>query len=199
MKTMKLFGLIISSAVALMALTSSASATILTSPEGTQIPVGTTFEGLNTGAVLGTNATGTVECKKSTIKGSVSNAGSATTTVGISLSALTFSECNATVTVLKTGSLEIHAGEGGNGTVTGSGQEVTTESSGFHCIFATNNTNWNLIDAPSPTEPRHNLLTVTIPFTRTGGRSGAFCGSSSLWHFTSTIQSWGIFTYISVS
>lgn len=190
MKKMKIFGLVVVTAVSLMALATSASATILTSPEGSQIPSGSTFQAVNTGTVSLTPPFGAIECKSLTLKGSISNAGSSTTTVGATVSTLTFGECNATVTVLKTGSLEIHTFEGsadGNGTVTGSGQEITVEFIGTHCIFATNNTDLGKYDKPTASEPQHNLLTLTGKLPRIGGRSGAFCGSEAVLHLTATV------------
>ena len=121
---------------------------------------------------------GEISCEESKLEGKTTNQGGPTETVKGTIEALTFTNCNATVTVLKKGTLEIHtSGEGANnnGTLTSSGAEVTV-SFGFHCIFSTNNTSIGTLTGGSPA-----TLDIEAEIPRTGGTSGAFCGSSAEW------------------
>lgn len=189
MKFVKLLGFLVVVVFALMGPANSASATVLTSPTGGVVAAGATFHAVNVTTARLTAPVGEIECTNSTIKGTTSNTGSAVETVKANVSSFFFSGCNATVTVLKLGSLEIHtSGEaGGGGTVTGSGQELTILFSGFHCVFGTNNTHLGKYDNPTPSEPQHNMLTLTGKLPRIGGTSGVFCGSESVMHLTSTV------------
>ena len=126
---------------------------------------------------------GDIECKESAVEGTTSNTGSPTETVSGGITKLTFTTCNAIVTVLAKGSLEIHTREtngNGNGTLTSSGSEVTVEFAGFHCIFKTSSTDIGTLTGSTATGGNATLdIEATIP--RTGGRSGAFCGSTAQW------------------
>jgi hypothetical protein len=126
---------------------------------------------------------GTIECKKSSVSGKTTNTGGSSETVSTSIESLSFTECNATVTVLAKGTLEIHTAEttaNGNGTLTSNGTEVTVEFIGTHCIFKTSNTDIGTLTGSGTTEANATLdIAATIP--RTGGRSGAFCGSTAAW------------------
>ena len=175
MKLVKMLGLAAIAAAALMAFAGSASATILTSPSGTQ------YSGEIAASLKScTKATmksfiGEVACEKSTFGGKVESQG-AETTASTRVSSLTLTSCDCVVAVLRNGSFEIHtdsASANGNGTVTGNGQEFTMECEGFHCIFTTSNT-----DLGTLTGGTSGVLTVNATIPRTGGRSGAFCGSS---------------------
>jgi hypothetical protein len=93
---------------------------------------------------------------------------------------MSFRGCNGEGAIPKTGSLEFHtegASANGNGTLTSSGTEITIELSGLHCIFATSNTDIGKVTGGSPAK----LVAVSAAIPRTGGRSGAFCGSSVSW------------------
>jgi len=99
------------------------------------------------GAKFHASAEGTVEisgtiviCKKSTLEGEVKSPGSAAATVVIPLSQFTLEECfSNTISVLKPGTLELHATGKANGTMTLSGVEITLLSHFFggtiHCIY----------------------------------------------------------------
>ena len=90
-----------------------------------------------------------VTCKKSTMKGTTENEGSATTTVVGKFAALTFEECtnpalggNCTVTAVKNGTFEVHwIADTFNGTLTSNGMEITTLCKTLfgeiHCLYAT--------------------------------------------------------------
>lgn len=187
MKYLKILGLAAIAAAALMAFAGSASATTLTSPANTQYSG--SISSVNEKTVILHPPFGDIECKKSTVEGSITNAGGAESTVSGnikeegSVHGLTFSECNATVTVIKSGSLEVHTQEANNnhnGTVTSTGTEVTVELLGTHCIFATSGTDIGTLTGSSNTGSNATFdISATIP--RTEGRSGAFCGTSAQW------------------
>jgi len=185
MKYVKMLGLAALAAAALMAFAGSASATTLTSPSGTQYS-GTIAATLSSAsATLKSSFIGEVVCKKSTVEGKVESQGAEVTAKG-NLSSLTFTECNGTVTVLKAGSLEVHTeGEkaNGNGTLTSSGAEVTVELAGLHCIFTTSNTDVGKVTGGTTA----TLTAASQAIPRTGGRSGAFCGSSATWNATYSV------------
>jgi len=185
MKYIKMLGLAAVAAAALMAFVGAgtASATQLTGAGGAVLGVGTEIKAENEGKVILDPPFGAIECSVSNVAGSVTNAGSSTTTVSGSIATLTFSSCNATVTVLKKGTLEIHTQSGSannNGTLTSSGAEVTVQFLGTHCIFSTNNTDLGTVTGSATTGGNATLdISATIP--RTGGSSGAFCGSTAAW------------------
>jgi len=149
MKYLKMLGLAVTAAVALMAFVGagSASATELCSSNtnpcsGTMYPAKTQIKSnlkAGTEAVLKAGFA-TVKCKASTVNGETSNTGSSTETVSGPITTLNFGECNCEVEVLKNGSLEIHGSGTGNGTLTGKSSEVTINCSGVACIFGTAST-----------------------------------------------------------
>ncbi|MGN6663605.1 MAG: hypothetical protein ACTHK6_05295 [Solirubrobacterales bacterium] len=185
MRHLKLFGLAAIAAAALMAFAGIATATTLTSPAGTTLPAGTVIHlQLRAGkkTVL-QGAFGNTECEEATLQGKTANAGSSTETVHGAVEKLTYGKCNCVVAVLKTGELEIHT-EGttadGNGTVTASGQEVTTKCNFFgieyHCIWKTSGTDLGTLTGGTPA-----ILAENATFTREGGSSGTACGKSGTW------------------
>ncbi|HEY2717314.1 MAG TPA: hypothetical protein VGI73_13930 [Solirubrobacterales bacterium] len=182
MKFLKMLGVAAVAAAALRAFAGSASATTLTSPSGTQYG-GTIATELKEGeAVLKSSFIGEVKCAKSTVEGNVESQGAEVTVKG-SITTLDFTECNGTVTVVKNGTLEAHtdsASADGNGILTSNGAEVTVELAGLHCIYSTSNTNLGTVTGGSPAV--FQAKSAAIP--RTGGRSGAFCGSSATWTAT---------------
>jgi hypothetical protein len=191
MKIIKMFGLAAIAAAALMAVVGvgSASATRLTAPDGTFAPAGTLITAeveVGTSVILHPPF-GDIICEKSHVEGKTSNAGSTTETVKGTISTLSFTSCNATVTVLKPGSLEIHWISGNDGTVTSSGTEVTVEFFGTHCIFATSNTDIGTLTGATTTKTEHATFDISATIPRTGGRSGAFCGSTAKWTGNYTI------------
>jgi len=142
MKYAKMLGLLAIVAAAVMAFAGSASATELTnSASGTKVAKGDTIHAENeSNTVL--DGTVNITCKKSTVDGTVSNAGGASATVEGSISSLTFTECGAnTVTVSTGGELILHAIGSGNGTLTSSKAKVTVLTHNIlgtvHCIYTT--------------------------------------------------------------
>lgn len=166
----------------------TASATTLTSPAGTALPTGSVIKGeLSSGKTELHPPIGTIQCNKSTLEGKTTNSGGAGISVNIALSTLTFSECNATVTVLKKGNLAIDAKGGGEGTVTGGGLETTVSYLGFHCIYSADPITLFVVGFIAG----QIFATVIIlaVLSRTGGSSGAFCGSTAKWTGTYKITS----------
>ena len=174
MKYIKMLGLAAVAAAALMAFmgVGTASATTLTDGSGNH-PTAISAE--NGEDVILHPPIGSIECSHSTVSGSASTGGTGETVSG-AISTLTFSSCNATVTVLKNGSLEIHGQAGNKGVLTSNGAEVTVEFFGFHCIFSTSNTTIGTVTGGTPAK-----LAIDADIPRTGGRSGAFCGSEAEW------------------
>src|SRR5215203_2849176 len=142
MKFLNTIGLVVIAAAAMMALAGTASATVLcanntepcTAPykAGTEVKMSlkpATSAGLQAGFA-------TITCTESTLTGKTSTTGSSTETVrGLPATWMT-GGCNATVTVLKLGELEIHHIPGtSGGTLTAKGAEVTVSSFGVHCVY----------------------------------------------------------------
>jgi hypothetical protein len=184
MKYVKMLGLA-ACAAALMAfvVAGTASATVLTGAGGSTLGTGTAISSEAEGTTTLHPPIGDISCTGSTVAGEVTNAGGASETVKGPISSLTFSGCNAEVVVLEPGSLEIHtktASADNNGTLTSSGAKVTVTFVGFHCIFTTSSTDIGTVTGSATTGGAATLdIEATIP--RTGGRSGAFCGSTAAW------------------
>lgn len=186
MKYFKLLGLAAVTAAALMASvgtgTASAATLTCTNPPGTKVvcpkPLNIEMRRELNRYILHL-AAGKIECEEYSEKASITETGSSTTTASGSITSMAFSGCNATVTVLSTGSMEIHYAEGVNGSVTTTGTETTTEFAGLHCIFTTNNTNIGKLTGSSTTKGNPTFDTTGSKLPRTGGRSGAFCGSTA--------------------
>ena len=181
MKYVKMLGLA-ALAAALMAfvVAGTASATTLTGAGGATLGTGTSIVAENEGTVTLHPPIGDIECKKSSVSGKTTNAGGAGVEVKGSIEALSFTECNATVTVLAKGELAVKGTGSTNGSLSSTGTEVTVEFAGFHCIFKTNGTGLGTVTGSTTTGGNATLdISATIP--RTGGRSGAFCGSTAQW------------------
>ena len=170
----------VTAALMVLVLAATASATTLTGSGGSTLGSGTELKAENEGTLTLHPPIGDIECKKSSLGGKTTNAGGAGVEVEASIESLSFSECNATVTVLAKGSLKIKGTSGNNGSLTSSGNEVTVEFAGFHCIFKTSSTTLGTLTGSATTSSNATLdISATIP--RTGGRSGAFCGSTASW------------------
>jgi len=128
-----------------------------------------------------------VECSKATVSGRTENGGSATETVKVLVEALTFEECNCTVSVLKKGTLELHWISGGNNaTVTGTGAEVTVTCSTIfgtvHCIYATEGTDLGTLTGGSPAKLE---LNASVPRLTTN----ALCSEEATWEASYEVSS----------
>jgi hypothetical protein len=137
MKHLKMLGIVAIAAAALTALmgAGTASATVLYSG-GTKLGAGTKIEATGSNIVLKAGFA-TIECAHAEGDGKTSNQGGASETVEGNISNLSFTECNATVKVLKKGKLVIHHTSGSNGTVTSEGAEVTVAVFGTSCTYGT--------------------------------------------------------------
>jgi len=209
MKYAKMLGLLVVAAAALMAFAGSASATELTDGTNTKLPVGTVIHANNTtNTVL--DGTVNITCKKSTIQGSVTNAGGSTTTVEGSISTLTFEECgNNTVTVSKGGTLiaHTHQHQASDGTwtetegttyasLTSTGAEVTVLTHNIlgtvHCIYKTNATPIGTVHNSDHQDATGLATTAVVtvdslPIPQTPTDFG--CGSNAEWTATYSIDS----------
>ena len=160
----------------------TASATTLNGSGGTALGLGTTISAESEGTVILDAAIGKLECKKSQISGKISRAGGAAETVEVAVETYSDTECNSVFAVLKKGTLEIHTqseGANSNGTVTWNGTELTTELGGFHCIWATTTSADVGTLTGSTTTGGSAKLDVSVELPRTGGRSGALCGTKT--------------------
>jgi hypothetical protein len=120
-----------------------ASATILTAPAGTPVPVKTIIKGELEKGVAKIETVGLdVECAPSTFEGEVTSAGGVGIPVGIALKTLTFTGCKncPAPVVIKTGTLEVQSTGMPNGKVIGTGQEITTTCGFLDCTWTTNKT-----------------------------------------------------------
>jgi hypothetical protein len=181
LKSLALAAGLVAAFVALTATT--ASATELINGSGEMIASGSAIDAEAENTTILHPPFGNIECKQSSVSGKTANTGGSTETVSGSIESLSFTECNATVTVLTKGTLEVHTrteSADGNGTLTSSGTEVTVEFIGTHCIFKTNSTDIGTLTGAQGSEGSATFdIAATIP--RTGGRSGAFCGSTAQW------------------
>lgn len=175
--------------------TGSASATELTctNPPGTVVmcPANTVLHFQSNGHVVLDSLSGKVSCNL-TFEGHTSNTGSSSETVTGPITTWAPSGCTtANVQVLRLGAFALHKINPHQARLTATETEVTVETFGLHCIFTTSNTELGTITGSSETGGNAALdLSGTIP--RTGGRSGAFCGSSTpiTGGFTITSPSW---------
>lgn len=174
---MKYFKLLALAAVVmggLMAVGTTASATNLTSPNGTTYTG--SFQAESSG-ISWEGAYTTIMCVNSTLGGTVESHGMSAT-VGIKLSSLTFTGCNFPFTVSKPGSLEIHttgSTANGNGTITWSGMELSIHSSVGTCIFTTSSSDVGQLTGSDVGKAQWDLNEAKI--NRTGGNF--LCGSTS--------------------
>ena len=144
------FGLVV---VAAMMFVASASATTGTdSSGGSPLEVGNVIHGTNVGN-FALDGTINISCNKSTVSGTVSNAGSGSSTVTATLGTFTLEECgNNTLTVENKGILEYHtygASADGNATVTSTGLAITELTHNIlgtvHCTYKTNNSHFGTL------------------------------------------------------
>ena len=173
METLKMLALVCGAAAILAIFVPSASATQLTSPNGT---VYTSEVAATATNIVWDGAFTAITCGHSSWKGQVESHGLAVTTA-FKLSSLTFTNCNYPYTVEAAGSFEIHtdnsAVNDGNGTITWTGAKISVATSVGTCFFTTNNTDLGTL------EDRGFVarLYITAKIPRTSGNF--LCGSSS--------------------
>ena len=180
MKNTKLSLLMAVMAAVMSWASATASATTLTGAGGTTLGTGTTISAESEGTITYHPVIGDIECKKSSFSGKTTNAGGEGVNVSISLESLSWTECNSTETVLTKGTMSVEGLGSNNGTLSSTATELTIEFAGFHCIFKTTETDLGTLTGSTTTGGNATLdIAATIP--RTGGRSGAFCGSTAQW------------------
>ena len=189
MKYVKMLGLLAVAVSALMAFAATASATTLTSPTGTTYTG--TIKSESEGATTLHGSFVDVSCGKSQVEGKVETHGTGVTAGG-KISKLTFEECNFKTTVLKAGSLEVHAvtcdaNNECTGTLTSSGAEITIATSIANCIFTTSNTHIGTLTPTNDTGGHATLDIDSSAIPRTG--HSIFCGSSGEWTGSYTVTS----------
>lgn len=174
MKLLQMFALACGAAAILAIFAAPASATQLTSPQGT-VYTGT-VEAASSGLAWD-GAFTTIKCNSSAWSGQVESHGAAVTT-RFNLASLSFTECNYPYTVAKAGSFEIHTANSavndGNGTLTWSGGEINVTTSVGTCIFTTSNTDLGTVTG---SDGANAVLDITAKIPRTGGNF--LCGSSA--------------------
>ena len=180
MKYVKMFGLAaLAAALMAFAAVGTASATTLDDAEGA-MGVGDTIAAESEGTTELHPPIGSIKCEESQVGGEITNAGGEGVNVSGNITALSWSKCNATVTVLAKGTLSVSSSGSNNGALSSTGAQVTVSYLGFHCIFTTNNTALGTVTGSANTGGNATLdIKATIP--RTGGSSGAFCGSTAAW------------------
>ena len=152
MKHLKLLGLAAVTAVALMAVagSGSASATVLckTTPTNNDCPKAWDYEKgtqIYASAKAGssilieeTGGTGVTTCSAGSIKGRTTNTGDANETVDGANEELVWNNCKSAVVTKELGSFEIHAQENHSGVVTGKLNEITVVTVlSLSCVYGT--------------------------------------------------------------
>jgi len=180
-KTMVLLGV---AAIAAMAFSATASATTLTNNNGETIGAGLVGETANVGE-LALDGTVNIKCKKSFLKGELTNAGGSESTVKGPISTLTAEECGPnTVTIVSGGSLEVHtdkASANGDGILTSTGLNATVLTHNIlgtvHCIYETSGTTFGTLDGSKNTGGKATLTIDSAAIPRLSTDFG--CGSTS--------------------
>jgi hypothetical protein len=192
MNSIKLSGSIFVTAamLALIGGGGTASATVFDNESGTMAN-GSKLTTESDGKVVLDATVGELSCNFSFVTVTLERAGSNTETLSSKITEFTVDFCNLTFHVIRLGTMEVHTfgtGIDTKGRVTLTESEWTTEFLGFHCIFATKNTEIGTLTGSAVTGGKATLdIAATIP--RVGGRSGAFCGSSAQWTGSYTITS----------
>jgi hypothetical protein len=141
-------------AVTAMALTTSVGATAASAAGlysgATKLGVGTKIETTGTNAVLKAGFA-TIECGHYEMDGKIENAGGVGVPVEGNFSNVSFTECNATVHVLKKGGFVKHHIAGTkDATLTWVSPEITVSSAGVSCTFGGGSHHLGTVRAGSP-------------------------------------------------
>ena len=164
---MKHFKTLIIAVAALMAFAGTASASTLTSPEGTTY----------TGSIVATSSNSqfhgsfvTIGCGHSEIKGNVEQHG-AGVNAGGKISYWTLNGCNYSMTIKNRGTLAIDS----SNNIVSTGAEIEIHTSVGRCVLTTNNTKvGTLVEGMNA---YWSINSAAIP--RTGGNF--LCGSTMIW------------------
>jgi len=186
MKHLKIIGLALVAAAALMACAGSASAApTLTSPAGTEYTGTLTLSGSS--SMLFQNTFANMTCTGSAISANISTNNE--THASASIMTLSFSGCSATFDPLKNadgtyGSLTIKP----NGEVFVSNMRITKEAGGVHCIFGGSTSTKLGTFTPSSTTGKTAVLDISASLPYLGGTGSSFtCGSTATWSGTYTV------------
>ena len=123
---------------------------------------------------------GAIECFEASIEGGVTNAGGETGNVSGSVNTFSLGKCEGTVSILKKGTFTIKSPSEGSGVLVLEGFETTVIYLGTHCIYS------GSASIPLKGGAMASIGTNTT-LTRTGGSSGAFCGSTAAWTVDYTV------------
>ncbi len=184
MKYIKMLGLAAVAAAALMAFVGASTASAAALYSGaSKVGTGTKVESTGTNAVLKAGFA-TITCGHSEVDGKVENAGGVGVPVSGAINRLTFTECNATVNVLKKGELIVHHAGGLNGTVTSVGAEVTVATAGTSCTYGTPTA--TDIGTLSGTTSGDAVINANAALTRVAG--GFLCANPATWTANYTVS-----------
>ena len=165
MKCIKILSFTAVAAAALMAFAGTASTTVLYSGAN-KVNSGTKVEMTGANFVLKAGFS-TITCGHSELDLKTETTGSSTTAVEGNINHLTFTECNATMHVIKNGRLVFHHTSGVNGKVTSIGMEVTVSKEGTSCTYGTPApTTLGSLDGSTTGDAR---ITVWATLSRVGG------------------------------
>lgn len=176
MKHLKIPGLVVLAAAAMMSFASSAFATVLTSPSGTEF-TGTLTMTVTSGSSLRLQGAGITDtCTESTMSPTISTN---TTVAKGGIKTLSFGKCDATVTVLTNGSLEVKSG----GEVITKETQVTYSDFGISCVYGGGT--GTKIGTMTGGTPAFINISAKLPKI-----SGSFlCGSTNEWLGQYTVTS----------
>lgn len=186
MKYVKMLSLAAVAAMALMAfVASSASATTLNN--GTEVlKKGAAIDASLTGsetAKLESGSTILDECSGGTVEGVTDNETGSAVTGTVSKANLTWSGCTKTTNTLAGGSLSITYTSGSNGSVTGSGFEVTVNTIFGSCVYGLGGgTNLGTLVGGTPA-----TLSINTSVTKISGNFA--CPGTATWTANYTVTS----------
>lgn len=197
MKYLKILGLAVIAAAAVMAFvgagTASAETTLckVTSdpcPAGQGYGVGTVTKGQ---LVAGTKAELTggfnIRCEESTIEGSVETA--TTPTGNVAAANLKWGKCNGTVKTVTPGTIGVHHDGEHNGTLTVKDFVVTVELLGVHCYFRPEANAHGTLTAGDPALIHFTELPVELIDNEIHNSDGFGCPSTAKWDATYEVTS----------
>jgi hypothetical protein len=134
MEYLKISGIVVATTMALMVFAVSASATVITSPAGTNYTGAVKAKSIEPRVYV--HWPSSLETCDGEFEWKVESHGAAVTAKG-PVSSFALSNCGSKITLLKSGSFEVHPWEKGmNGKVTWTGPEITVEVWGaYDCIY----------------------------------------------------------------
>ena len=188
MKHIKMLGLAVMAAAALMAFAGSASAAgLVTSPAGSDYTG--VIKATATSSLLLKAGFANITCTSSTVEGKIETNDESVASGKIST--LSFSNCgSAVVTTFKTGTLTIDTKATNEGTVTGNGSEVTVgiPAFGVTCDYGTTGTtDLGVIKSGTTTTDAVMTISANLPLINATGSFG--CASPAAWSGTYAVTS----------